>query len=336
MKKFVNIISFVLVAVMCAACLVSCGGEKSFTLPTRTLVSEETKSFGNYDYQVYDDGTVKIVAYNGSETDITVPDTIDGGKVVELGVDVFYDKMDITSIKLNASLEIIGDYAFYNCLSLSNITIGKKVWSIGVAAFEGTPWLAAQTDEFVIVGDGVLLKYQGKASYLTVPDGIKHLAYAFSMNESIVGVEMGGDVLTVGKYAFAYCAALRRVVIGKNTVLIDDGAFDSCTVLTSVEIPDSVVKIASYAFNYCNNLTEVKMGKSVREIGENAFYTCLRMKLINIPVTVETIGTNAFGGCETLTLVFYEGTEEQFAALELGSTNYILKDVDKIYQSAGE
>ena len=329
MKK---IIALALACIVILPLLAACGGNKNkFELPTRTLSSDEVKKFGSYEYMVYDDGTVIITSYTGTESVLTVPDNIDGGKVVELGMDCFIENNTITSVKLGSSLEIIGDYAFYNCKSLSSVTIGKKVWSVGVAAFEGTPWLEAQTDEYVIVGDGVLLKYQGSANYLTIPAGIKHLSYAFNMNYNLVGVEMGEELLTVGKYAFAYCEQLRHVVFGPNTVIIEDGAFDSCESLTNIALPDSVVKIGSYAFNYCSSIAEMKLGAKLTTIGEAAFRNCMRMKVMHMPSTVQTINDSAFADCLALTLVFYGGSEQQFSEIYLSNTNYILKDVTKVY-----
>lgn len=329
MKK---IIALALVCIVILPLLAACGGNKAkFELPQRTTVSDEIKKFGSYEYMVYDDGTAVITKYTGTESIVTVPETLDGCKVIELGIDCFGENTAITSVKIGSGVEIIGDYAFYDCTSLSSVTIGKNVWSVGVAAFEGTPWLGAQTDEYVIVGDGVLLKYQGNASYLTIPAGIKHLSYAFNMNYDLIGVEMGEELLTIGKYAFAYCESLRHVVFGPNTVLIDDGAFDSCESLTNVSLPDSVVKIGSYAFNYCSSIAEMKLGSGVRTINEAAFRNCMRMKVMHMPSTVQTIGDSAFADCLALTLVFYGGTEQQFSEIYLSSTNYILKDVTKVY-----
>ena len=329
MKK---IVALALACIVILPLLVACGGNKNkFELPTRALASDEIKKFGSYEYMVYDDGTVIITKYTGTESVLTIPDTIDGGRVVEIGMDCFWENTTLTSVKLGASLEIIGDYAFYDCKSLSSVTIGKKVWSVGIAAFEGTPWLESQTDEYVIVGDSVLLKYQGDATYLTVPAGIKHLAYAFNMNYELIGVEMGEEILTVGKYAFAYCESLRYVTFSPNTVLVDDGAFNSCESLTSVVLPDGVVKIGAYAFNYCSSIVDMKLGTSVGTIGEAAFRNCMRMKVMHMPSTVQTIGDSAFADCLALTLVFYGGTEQRFSEIYLSSSNYILKDVTKVY-----
>ena len=46
---------------------------------------------------------------------------------------------------------------------------------MGNAVFKYTPWLEAQTDDFVIVGDGILLKYFGSSRQIVIPDGVKEI-----------------------------------------------------------------------------------------------------------------------------------------------------------------
>ncbi len=40
---------------------------------------------------------------------------------------------------------------------------------VGASAFRGTPWLDEQKDEFVIIGDHILLKYNGNQEIVQVP-----------------------------------------------------------------------------------------------------------------------------------------------------------------------
>lgn len=323
-----------LFSVLIVLVLVSCGSNKnvSFELPTRELVSEDIHNFGNFEYMLYNDGSIVIVSYKGSEANVIIPDVIDGKKVVEIGAQAFAANESIKSVRLSKNLEIIGSYAFYGCSSLSDIYIGNRVWSIGESAFDWTPWYTAQTDDYIIVGDGVLLKYQGKNRHIIVPEDVKHISSAFGMNNDIVYVEMGDNVLTIGRYAFAYCEYLRYVKIGMNVVLIDGYAFENCLALTSVDIPDKVQKIGEYAFNYCNYITNVNIGKSVKEIGANAFKTCLRVRSFSIPASLEKVGDSAFSECYSITLVFYGGSESDFDNLALDGSNYLLKDAIKIYE----
>ena len=328
--------SLLALCLLCSALLGCTGGmAPAFTLPTRELAGEEVYSFGSYSYQLYDDDTVLLIDYTGSEPNVVIPETIDGKTVVAIGNSTFLQNTSIQSLKLNKSLEIIGAYAFCACTSLTDVTMGNKVWSVGEFAFEETPWLAGKTEDFVVVGDGVLLKYQGVSNDVAIPENVKHISAAFATHPSVVSVEMGENVLTVGDYAFAYNTALRRVVLGENVCSIGAYAFDGCTYLPSMVFPDRVEVIGDYAFNDCNYLVDIHLGKSLRRIGQYAFKYCSRMMCVTMPATVEKISSYAFADCYSLSLVYYSGTEAQFEALGLDGSNVYLKDAHRIYESNG-
>ena len=279
-----------------------------------------------------------IFEYTGSETNLTIPDSIDGHTVVEIYDAAFMPTpqiqgpLKLTSITLNDSLEKIGLYAFYGCQNLSSITFGEKIWSIGFDAFEGTPWLKSQSDDFVTVGNGVLIKYQGKDSRVVIPDGIRHISSAFSNNETIKSVTIGDSVLSVGVSAFSGCLSLKSVEFGKNIKLIDNYAFASCSELVSGNLPDSLEQIGESAFYNCYSLRAAKLGKSLKRIGVSAFESSA-IKTVEIPATVTTIDQYAFS-CRSLAIVFYSGSEEQFKAIKFEgdeSSNSALKDAIKIY-----
>lgn len=328
--------SLALACLLCASlggCALPTGS--TFVFPTRTQASEQTYTFGSYTYALYDDGTAVIVSYSGTEPNVTVPDTLDGNTVVAIGEAAFMSNTTMRTLKLNKSLESIGAYAFCACTSLTGVDIPSGVWSIGELAFEQTPWYEAQTDEFVIVGDGVLLRYQGTSNDVTIPEQVKHISAAFASNETLCSVEMGDSVLTVGDYAFAYNVALRRVVLGENVCRIGNYAFDGCTYLPHIVIPDRVETIGEYAFNDCNYLVDVQLGNAVREIGAYAFKYCSRMVRLTLPASVQTVRGYAFADCYSLALVFYGGNEAQFAALGLDGSNVYLKEALIQYQSTG-
>ena len=82
----------------------------------------------------------------------------------------------ITQIVIPESVQYIGNYVFSKCRQLNKVNIGKNVKYIGDAAFGHTPWLEAQTDDFVIVGDGILVKYLGGSRQkIVIPDGVKEI-----------------------------------------------------------------------------------------------------------------------------------------------------------------
>ena len=71
-----------------------------------------------------------LVSYNGTDTDVVVPDSI-----VVIGKEAFKDCKYIKTIKLPEGLREIGNSAFEGCMSLTSITIPNGVQSIGKYAF---------------------------------------------------------------------------------------------------------------------------------------------------------------------------------------------------------
>ena len=131
------------------------------------------------------------------------------------------------------SVTSIGYSAFRDCYSLTSVTIPNSVTSIECDAFESTPWLENYSNDFVIVGNGCLIKYKGKDSYVSIPD----------------------SVTSIGDCAFYGCSSLTSVTIPISVTSIGDNAFYNCKNLTSINIPDLVTSIGDWAFYDCKNLT---------------------------------------------------------------------------------
>jgi len=75
------------------------------------------------------------------------------------------------------------------------VTIPKTVTDIGGYTFRSptfydTPWLDGQTDDFVIVGDGVLLAYNGGSKTPVLPQTVKTIAGGLAWPEDLVSLTM--------------------------------------------------------------------------------------------------------------------------------------------------
>jgi hypothetical protein len=232
----------------------------------------------------------------------------------------------LTSVVIPNSVITIGAESFYGCKSLTSVIIGDSVTTIGVSAFSGCTSLSS-----VIIGKSVV-SIEKKAFYNC---------------SSLTGVVLPDSIITVGSESFYGCKGLTSVIIGNSVTLIGDYAFRNCSSLTSLEIGDSVTTIGSSAFTSCNKLTSVYISDieawcniSFANDFSNPLYYAKDLYLNNILVTevvisdtVTEIKDYAFDRCDRLTIVYYKGTAEDWAEINIGLNNYRLTKAVRYYYS---
>lgn len=130
------------------------------------------------------------------------------------------------------------------------------------------------------------------------------------MTASVAGIEEGvGGVIYIPSYASIAGVRYKVTEISKN-------AFYANKNITSVIISDSVTRIGNAAFISCTKMTELVCGAGVEIIENNAFLGCEALAKLHLGSSVKKIGAAAFGACAKLTHIDYEGTEENFGAIE--------------------
>lgn len=166
----------------------------------------------------------------------------------------FYNCAALTAVTLPSTLRELGDYAFYCCSLLEDVEIPDKLARIGGLAFYGTPWLDAFDDEFVIVGDGILLDYNGNGGEANIPDGVKFVSSAFYGCPTLTAATLPPSAAVIGNGAFTGAEKLAAVTLPNSLTEIGDSAFSGCLSLSSLTIPPSVSIIGVNAFEGCESL----------------------------------------------------------------------------------
>ena len=161
---------------------------------------------------VVDDGTYRcgIKAYLGNDTNITIPDKINGIEVASINERCFKDS-NIESVTLPSSVTSIEQQAFYGCNNLKSINL-SNVKTIGTEAFTNCPSLTDNID----------------LSSVNRVDN-KGLAGTYFKTIDLPACE------SVGDSAFESCIA-QEITLNKATDL-GDNAFKNCSNLETLYIP---------------------------------------------------------------------------------------------------
>ena len=167
------------------------------------------------------------------------------------------------------------------------------------AAATAAPKATKVTKSDCEISSGKLIKYNGRAKDIILPDGISVIGGdAFHGNGDITSVVIPEGVKTIEPYTFNNCSNLENVTLPDSLREIGAGAFGG-TALTSVVIPEGVEMIGSRAFWMCKNLENVILPDSLREIGNEVFYSTPLTSIV-IPDGCEEIGVECFSFCGSL------------------------------------
>ena len=241
----------------------------------------------------------------------------------------FGDDNHVTSVNLPASVQIIDNYAFYLCTSLSEVTYeeGSKLASIGESAFaedgalrdfhqlgtnkDGTLHLP----ESVNVIGGSAFAGTGFAKVI-IPDGLNRIETGvFDFCESLTEVELSGNVTTIGNGAFRY-TKLSSVKVPDKVTMIGENAFEGISTLREVIFPKKTrFTIEDRAFAYAG-FTEVTLPGNCTKVGADAFADDYNSELSVVKIENDSmiIGKNAFP--DTVALYGKEGSTAQKYAKE--------------------
>jgi len=314
--------------------------ESSFSIPNgvTTIGDSAFESCINLTNVVIPDSVTSIgyYAFQGciSLTTINIPDGI-----TSIKDQTFYGCSNLTEITLPSNLTSIGDRAFSRCINIIKITIPNSVTTIEEWAF--TPMNATLYCEATSKPNGWHDNFSHDCFIIwdcnnndVATDG-----YIYVLHENIwYGIKDNVAILTKPLNNIL-SANIPSTIRYKETVYpitdIVHRAFSNCNHLSTITIGDNITIIDGFTFSGCENLTSITIGNNVTSIGPSAFSNCKNLTSVTIGNSVNTIFSSVFYNCHNLTKIIFNGTKEEWNAIEKYEWN-AQSNITKIICTDGE
>ena len=256
---------------------------------------------------------LEIIAYNGSDTDITIQDYIpmDNGTfltVLSIADGAFKNNTTLSTVSGMRYIKNIGDRAFYGCANLYEIELPNSLDAFGDEVFA----YCANLEIFSIENE----KDSEGAKKLGTKDGLLY----FLDNDEVNPIE----ILACAQQALDYDESVNNIFFNSVTVInsgafegchlfkgqksffytqeIGDRAFKDCTGIVSFTLNEELVSMGEGCFEGCTNLQYIYTEKDLQltEIDDRTFYGCTSLKSIGSFPNISAIGGLAFENCTSL------------------------------------
>ena len=288
--------------------------------------SNSNSAIGKKNYIVLDDGTIKIVKWDGKGEEINIPEKIDGYTISAIGNEALgYN--DVKTVTLPDTITLIEGNPFSSCHELEIINVSPS-------------------HGYLAVIDGVLFSKPDKrlihypkplpTRMYSVPDGIKIIGQkAFSASHNLTIVKLPSSVERIENEAFNNCQSLASIDLPEGLKFIGHEAFGGLNYTSFFTIPSTVEFIEGNPFMFNKSL------KSIRVAKDNKTFTTVDDVLIDtvnkvlisypqaktdfsydVPDGIETIGSYAFTANDNIHILSVtEGVKTIQNAALFGCTN---------------
>lgn len=245
-----------------------------------------------------------IMGYVGTETDITIPETISGKKIFAIGYEAFMYS-PVQRVKINGNIRKIAGSAF-SYSSVSSVILPDGLEKLGIEAFRSCANLREINfpDSLEEIDRHAFYECASLKLNLSLKN-VKIDSYSF-YKTNLTSIDLENCVIS--SFLFSDIDSLKSVYLKDCTWYDARYAFEYDTMLSDVQLictdslPEDEDFIPYAMFRNCTSLTKFIIPDSVAQIWEEAFKDCVSLTAVYIPASVNRIADNAFENCPLLTI----------------------------------
>lgn len=240
----------IMASVLAAAMIMGAGTATTFT-GADMVITANAATEGTYEYLKYTayDTYVEITGFDGTVTEVEIPEKINKLPVTTIGAKAFYNATNLEKITVPEGIETIDQYAFYNCSSLTEVNLPNTLKTINGYAFH----------------DCISLEE------ISLPDSLTSIGeQAFRNCAEMKKIVFPKGLSEISPYICHGCLSLEEVVIENGASSISFCSFGNCISLSKVYIPLSIKSIYGFDVNLdsflnCTSLKDVYYAGSANQ-----------------------------------------------------------------------
>lgn len=195
-------------------------------------------------------GEIVQFNYNDSLNSISIPDTLDGHRIIGIASNAFKDSVKLKNVEIPSSVQTIEDKAFEGCTGLDEVTVNSDT-----TVYEGEPFLNTRTAD-----DPIILCAPTRASTAkTLADNHYYIFF----------IPLSAELPSDTDYRYLY----RVNKINNDTIELVEYLGD--TTVEKLTIPESidnkrVVRLGAKLFHLCKKIYYLSIPQYVTSIGNDA------------------------------------------------------------------
>lgn len=203
-------------------------------------------------------------SYDAATTTLTIKGTgatADYRATVKTAPWVDY-KPQITTLIVEEGITELGNYNFYNCTALKNVSLPSTLTSIH--------------------GSGTMTTSYG----------------CFQDCTALEEITLPSNLTEIQTCAFKGCSSLKKIVFPDSLTKLGYGAFCECTNLATVTFGAGLKETGSNSF-YKSGVKYINWGENMTTISESSFYNT-NVTSVNLPESISSVGILSFAECPFL------------------------------------
>lgn len=197
--------------------------------------------YNNYSF-IPEDGDIIITKYNGEDTVVNIPESIDNHPVTVISEDLFFENTSVTEVNIPKTVQHMGksQWTFYGATSLENINVSN----------ENTRFFSE---------NGILFLYShttGKPIIAKYPESKENSTYFIPNNVTLINTQC------------FYNCDLDRIIIPNSVSLISYGAFfelnNTAIIIKQNNLQKFEEMVMSHSFTSLDNCTIIVKSETIR------------------------------------------------------------------------